>query len=117
MVLGESVVELNTKTTFGNFLTVDITNQKLDFGANDFGIDYKNNTIKMKSFSIRGTTALEFVSDGSSGDDFVFKNVTGDTSVRVDGSFIARDDIEITNVLRMKKSTDAGNKGIDYVFI
>ncbi|EAO57391.1 Hypothetical membrane spanning protein [Bacillus thuringiensis serovar israelensis ATCC 35646] len=117
VVLGESVVELNTKTTFGNFLTVDITNQKLDFGANDFGIDYKNNTIKMKSFSIRGTTALEFVSDGSSGDDFVFKNVTGDTSVRVDGSFIARDDIEITNVLRMKKSTDAGNKGIDYVFI
>ncbi|MED2040439.1 carbohydrate binding domain-containing protein [Bacillus wiedmannii] len=117
VVLGESVVELNTKTTFGNFLTVDITNQKLDFGANDFGIDYKNNTIKMKSFSIKGTTALEFVSDGSSGDDFVFKNVTGDTSVRVDGSFIARDDIEITNVLRMKKSTDAGNKGIDYVFI
>lgn len=56
----------------------------------------------MKSFSLKGTTALEFVSDGSSGDDFVFKNVTGDTSVRVDGSFIARDDIEITNVLRMK---------------
>ncbi|ARO21307.1 carbohydrate-binding protein CenC (plasmid) [Bacillus tropicus] len=117
VVLGESAVELNTKTTFGNFLTVDITNQKLDFGANDFGIDYKNNTIRMKSFSLKGTTALEFVSDGSSGDDFVFKNVTGDTSVRVDGSFIARDDIEITNVLRMKKSTDAGNKGIDYVFI
>ncbi|MGE7726771.1 phage head spike fiber domain-containing protein [Bacillus cereus] len=117
VVLGESAVELNTKTTFGNFLTVDITNQKLDFGANDFGIDYKNNTIKMKSFSLKGTTALEFVSDGSSGDDFVFKNVTGDTSVRVDGSFIARDDIEITNVLRMKKSTDTGNKGIDYVFI
>lgn len=117
VVLGESAVELNTKTTFGNFLTVDITNQKLDFGANDFGIDYKNNTIKMKSFSIKGTTALEFISDGSSGDDFVFKNVTGDTSVRVDGSFIARDDIEITNVLRMKKSVDAGNKGIDYVFI
>nr|WP_277997253.1 carbohydrate binding domain-containing protein [Bacillus cereus] len=117
VVLGESAVELNTKTTFGNFLTVDITNQKLDFGANDFGIDYKNNTIRMKSFSIKGTTALEFVSDGSSGDDFVFKNVTGDTSVRVDGSFIARDDIEITNVLRMKKSVDAGNKGIDYVFI
>ncbi|HDX9658579.1 TPA: carbohydrate binding domain-containing protein [Bacillus toyonensis] len=117
VVLGESAVELNTKTTFGNFLTVDITNQKLDFGANDFGIDYKNNTIRMKSFSLKGTTALEFVSDGSSGDDFVFKNVTGDTSVRVDGSFIARDDIEITNVLRMKKSTDSGNKGIDYVFI
>ncbi|MGM2632277.1 phage head spike fiber domain-containing protein [Bacillus cereus group sp. Bce040] len=117
VVLGESAVELNTKTTFGNFLTVDITNQKLDFGANDFGIDYKNNTIRMKSFSLKGTTALEFVSDGSSGDDFVFKNVTGDTSVRVDGSFIARDDIEITNVLRMKKSTEAGNKGIDYVFI
>ncbi|MDA1918288.1 carbohydrate binding domain-containing protein [Bacillus cereus group sp. BcHK140] len=117
VVLGESLVELNTKTTFGNFLTVDITNQKLDFGANDFGIDYKNNTIRMKSFSLKGTTALEFVSDGSSGDDFVFKNVTGDTSVRVDGSFIARDDIEITNVLRMKKSTDTGNKGIDYVFI
>ncbi|MEC4620943.1 carbohydrate binding domain-containing protein [Bacillus paranthracis] len=117
VVLGESAVELNTKTTFGNFLTVDITNQRLDFGANDFGIDYKNNTIKMKSFSLKGTTALEFVSDGSSGDDFVFKNVTGDTSVRVDGSFIARDDIEITNVLRMKKSTDTGNKGIDYVFI
>ncbi|MED3396467.1 carbohydrate binding domain-containing protein [Bacillus wiedmannii] len=117
VVLGESAVELNTKTTFGNFLTIDITNQKLDFGANDFGIDYKNNTIRMKSFSLKGTTALEFVSDGSSGDDFVFKNVTGDTSVRVDGSFIARDDIEITNVLRMKKSTDSGNKGIDYVFI
>ncbi|TNP18947.1 hypothetical protein FHY73_14655 [Bacillus tropicus] len=117
VVLGESAVELNTKTTFGNFLTVDITNQKLDFGANDFGIDYKNNTIRMKSFSLKGTTALEFTSDGSSGDDFVFKNVTGDTSVRVDGSFIARDDIEITNVLRMKKSTDTGNKGIDYVFI
>ncbi|WP_255481382.1 carbohydrate binding domain-containing protein [Bacillus sp. BF2-3] len=117
VVLGESAVELNTKTTFGNFLTIDITNQKLDFGANDFGIDYKNNTIRMKSFSLKGTTALEFVSDGSSGDDFIFKNVTGDTSVRVDGSFIARDDIEITNVLRMKKSTDSGNKGIDYVFI
>ncbi|WP_230876743.1 hypothetical protein [Bacillus sp. SRB3LM] len=117
VVLGESAVELNTKTTFGNFLAVDITNQRLDFGANDFGIDYKNNTIKMKSFSIKGTTALEFISDGSSGDDFVFKNLTGDTSVRVDGSFIARDDIEITNVLRMKKSTDVGNKGIDYVFI
>ena len=117
VVLGESAVELNTKTTFGNFLTVDIINQKLDFGANDFRIDYKNNTIKMKSFSIKGTTALEFVSDGSSGDDFVFKNLNGDTSVRVDGSFIARDDIEITNVLRMKKSTDSGNKGIDYVFI
>ncbi|WP_255256163.1 phage head spike fiber domain-containing protein [Bacillus mycoides] len=117
VVLGESAVELNTKTTFGNFLSVDIDNQKLDFGANDFKIDYKNNTIKMKSFSLKGTTALEFISDGSSGDDFVFKNVTGDTSVRVDGSFIARDDIEITNVLRMKKATDAGNKGIDYVFI
>ncbi|MEK5051510.1 phage head spike fiber domain-containing protein [Bacillus sp. FSL P2-0099] len=117
VVLGESAVELNTKTTFGNFLTVDIDNQKLDFGANDFKIDYKNNTIKMKSFSLKGTTALEFISDGSSGDDFVFKNVTGDTSVRVDGSFIARDDIEIVNVLRMKKATDAGNKGIDYVFI
>ncbi|WP_040963217.1 carbohydrate binding domain-containing protein [Bacillus mycoides] len=117
VVLGESAVELNTKTTFGNFLTVDIDNQKLDFGANDFKIDYTNNTIKMKSFSLKGTTALEFISDGSSGDDFVFKNVTGDTSVRVDGSFIARDDIEITNVLRMKKATDTGNKGIDYVFI
>lgn len=117
VVLGESEVKLNTKTTFGNFLTVDITNQNLSFGASDFKIDYKNNTIKMKSFSLKGTTALEFISDGSSGDDFVFRNVTGDTTVRVDGSFVARDDIEITDILRMKKATDAGNKGIDYVFI
>ncbi|MES9681799.1 hypothetical protein ABWK22_02540 [Gottfriedia acidiceleris] len=117
VVLSESLVKINTLATFGTFLTVDQTNQILKFGANDFNIDYKNNTIKMKSFSIKGSTSLEFTSDGSSGDDFVFKNIAGDTSVRVDGSFITRDDIEVTDTLRMKKATDVGNKGIDFVFI
>ncbi|MFE4029138.1 hypothetical protein ACFX4N_23575 [Priestia sp. YIM B13551] len=118
VVLSEKQVMIDTITTFGNFLTVDIDNEKLSFGDSTFQIDYANNLIQMKDYSIQGSESLDFTSTTSSGsDDFVFQNTNGDTRVHIEGTMSVRDDIEIPGVLVMRKSTDSGNKGIDYVFI
>lgn len=121
IVLNEQQVDINTVATFGSdegtFLTIDGSQQVLEFGAKDFKIDYANNLIQMKNFSVQGSDSLDFVSDGASGEDFVFKSKNGTASMNVEGNMKVRDGIELTDTLTIKKSLEAGNKGIDFVFI
>lgn len=117
VVLSESKVSINTNTTFGNFMNVDINNKKLLFGDSSFQLDYQNNLIQMNQYTIQGTSSLNFISDGSTGNDFVFKSTQGDTTVYAEGSFSVRDDISFLNTLVMRKASDSGNKGIDFVLI
>jgi len=117
VVLSESQVSINTNTTFGNFMNVDIDKQKLLFGDSSFQLDYQNNLIQMNQYTIQGTSSLNFISDGSTGNDFVFKSTQGDTTVYAEGSFSVRDDISFLNTVVMRKASDSGNKGIDFVLI
>ncbi|MEX3713327.1 carbohydrate binding domain-containing protein [Cytobacillus horneckiae] len=117
VVISESRAEFNVDTAFGNFMNVNLNKQSLEFGDGTFRIDYPNNLIQMKNFSIQGNESLEFISAGSSNYDFVMTNKKGDANMFVDGSMTVRDTVDFENAVVIKRSLDSGNKGIDFLLI
>lgn len=120
--LGESLAKFNTNAYFGTaagtFLHIDSTNKKLVFGSQDFQIDYTNNKIKMKDYAITGNNGFIFESSGNGAYDFQFKSTSGSgtATALVDGTLSVSQDIEYKGILKMRRATDSGNTGVDFVF-
>lgn len=102
----------------GNQVVFTPANGAITLGTNGWLIDYDNNILNMNGFSIFGdnTSGLFIQSNNSPSTDITFKNKLGDVEVYVDGDLSIKNSITVNSKLTMRKATDVGNTGIDFVF-
>jgi hypothetical protein len=101
------------------FMTIDTDDHTITFINDGWVFDLANNSFEMNHFSITNdaTNGVRFQNSyTNAADDFSFYGI-GDINMYVDGTMEIKNNLTITSTITMRKATDTGNKGVDFIFI